>query len=86
MRLVQSGLVEKLGMPETTQSPDDQSMLPSEEIAEANTVSEGGDSQEFVEYEELEEFEEEEIDLSRVQAAHMRYWAAMGGYPKQITK
>lgn len=85
-RLVEAGLVDKLGVPEAPQSPADETMLPSEDNAEPNTASEGGDSQAFEEYEETEEFEEEPIDLSRVQAAHIRYWAAMGDYPDKVTK
>jgi len=70
-RLVECGLVDKLGPQQPSQSPAAEATPPPPSPPKLSKP-----------FDEPEE--ERQTDLSRVQAAHRRFWAAMGGSPKDM--
>jgi hypothetical protein len=74
-RLVECGLVDKLGPRQPSQSCA-AGPPPRPEPTQFTEPTESGTPN--------EPEAERKIDLSRVQAAHRRYWAAMGGSPRNL--
>jgi hypothetical protein len=81
-RLVECGLVDKLGLgtpqpqtptAETTTTPSPKEFETSDKLEEERKTQSSG-----------EPGRERNIDLSRVQTAHQRYWSAMGGSTKDF--